>query len=225
MLTNGDIDAVAGLLNLREGTPFTIYAHDRVLRVLRDNSIFNVLNPAIVRRLAIELGESVSLELPDGRSSGLETEAFAVPGKVALYLEDEAAGPGFGTREGDTVGLRISEPETGDYLYFVAACAAMTPDLEARVRGAPLVIFDGTVWEDEEMVKAGLGAKTGQRMGHISMSGADGSIAAFRDLGVRRKVFMHINNSNPALSSDSAERAELEEAGWEVPADGTEIIV
>jgi pyrroloquinoline quinone biosynthesis protein B len=225
VLTNGDIDAVAGLLNLREGTPFTIYAHDRVLRVLRDNSIFNVLNPAIVRRLAIELGESVSLELPDGRSSGLEIEAFAVPGKVALYLEDEAAGPGFGTREGDTVGLRISEPETGNYLFFVAACAAMTPDLEARVRGAPLVIFDGTVWEDEEMVKAGLGAKTGQRMGHISMSGADGSIAAFRDLGVRHKVFMHINNSNPALSSDSAERAELEEAGWEVPADGTEMTV
>ena len=225
VLTNGDIDAVAGLLNLREGTPFTIYAHDRVLRVLRENSIFNVLNPAIVGRLAIELGESVSLELPDGRSSGLEIEAFAVPGKVALYLEDEAAGPGFGTREGDTVGLRINEPETGDYLFFVAACAAMTPDLEARVRGAPLVIFDGTVWEDEEMVKAGLSAKTGQRMGHISMSGADGSIAAFRDLGVRRKVFMHINNSNPALSSDSAERAELEEAGWEVPADGTEMTV
>lgn len=225
VLTNGDVDAVAGLLNLREGSPFTIYAHDRVLRVLRDNSIFNVLNHEIVKRTSIELGETVALELPDGDRSGLEIEAFSVPGKVALYLEDASAGPGFGTREGDTVGLRISEPESGDYLFFIAACAAMTPDLETRVRGAPLVIFDGTVWEDEEMIKSGLGVKTGQRMGHISMSGADGSIAAFRDLGVKRKVFMHINNSNPALSSDTAERAALEDAGWEVPADGTEITV
>ncbi|MCW5718303.1 MAG: pyrroloquinoline quinone biosynthesis protein PqqB [Bauldia sp.] len=224
VLTNGDVDAIAGLLHLRESQAFTIYGHERVLSVLRDNSIFNVLDPRFVKREAIELEVSVTLRRPDGADSAIEVVPFALPGKVALYLEDEMARePGFGTRAGDTLGLHIRNRHSGAHFYYLAACADLTPELAERVRGAPLVFFDGTLWRDDEMITQGLGTKTGKRMGHMSMSGQDGTIARFAPLGVGRKVFLHINNSNPALLPHSPERAELRQAGWEIPADGTEI--
>ena len=102
-------------------------------------------------------------------------------------------------------------------------CSGLTGDLAARIKGAPLVLFDGTLWHDAEMVEAGIGVKTGQRMGHISMSGPDGAMAAFRDLGVGRKVFIHINNSNPVLLEESPERAAVSAAGWDVAFDGMEL--
>jgi pyrroloquinoline quinone biosynthesis protein B len=107
----------------------------------------------------------------------------------------------------------------------LTACARLTPELADRVSGAPLVFFDGTLWHDDEMIAGGLSHKTGQRMGHMSMSGENGSIAAFAGIDVGRKVYLHINNSNPALLPDSAERAELTRAGWEIPRDGTEYVL
>ena len=226
VLTNGDVDAVAGLLDLREGQRFTVYGHDRVLAVLNDNSIFNVLDADLVARKAIGLEKPFSLALPDGAESGIEVVAFPVPGKVALYLEDEAdAEHGFGTAAGDTLGLHIRNRDNGAHFFYLTACAAMTPELADRVSGAPLVFFDGTLWHDDEMIVGGLSHKTGRRMGHMSMSGENGSIAAFANLAVDRKVFLHINNSNPALLPDSDERAELTRAGWEIPREGTEYIL
>src|ERR1700739_4058141 len=99
----------------------------------------------------------------------------------------------------------------------------MTDDLKSRIEGAPLVFFDGTVWRDDELIAAGLSHKTGQAMGHIAMSGEAGAIAALQGLGIAKKLFLHINNSNPAWLHDSEERKTIEKAGWQVPADGTEI--
>lgn len=226
VLTNGDVDAVAGLLDLREGHRFTVYGHERVLNVLRSNSIFNVLNPDLVGREGIALDDPFQLRLPDGTDSGIEIVAFAVPGKVALYLEDGGdSESGYGTEAGDTLGLHIRNRANGAHFFYLTACARMTPELAARVEGAPMVFFDGTLWRDDEMVEAGLLNKTGQRMGHMSMSGPEGSIAAFADLNVGRKVYLHINNSNPALLPDSEERAALTSAGWEIPRDGMEIVL
>lgn len=225
IVTNGDIDAIAGLLNLREGTPFSVYGHERVLAVLRANSVFNVLDANLVPRCELPLDRAVPLMLPDRTPSGLTVETFAVPGKIALYLEDASKGAGFGSQPGDTVGLHIRDESTGTGFFFISSCAHMTPEIANRVKGAELVFFDGTLWSDDEMIKAGMSKKTGQRMGHMSMSGPEGTIAAFRDLGVKRKIFVHINNSNPALLSDSPEHAELEAAGWQVGADGMEISI
>jgi pyrroloquinoline quinone biosynthesis protein B len=99
----------------------------------------------------------------------------------------------------------------------------MPPELAARLRHAPLVLFDGTLWRDDEMIRAGVGAKTGRRMGHMSCSGPDGSIAAFAPLKVRRKFFIHLNNTNPLLIADSPERAAAAASGWEIAQDGMEI--
>jgi pyrroloquinoline quinone biosynthesis protein B len=222
ILTNGEVDAVAGLLSMREGWPFTIYGHAKVLSILKANSIFNVLNEKNVRREPIEAEKAFEPSLPDGSPSGIEVLPFAVPGKSAWYLEGQVHPAGDGDA-GDTLGLRLHDKATGKYFYFLAACAGVTDDLRSRLAGAPLIFFDGTVWRDDELIAAGLGNKTGQSMGHIAMSGDTGAIASLADLDIGRKIFLHINNSNPALLRASPERKIAERAGWQIPADGTEI--
>jgi pyrroloquinoline quinone biosynthesis protein B len=226
ILTNGEIDAVAGLLSMREGSPFTIYAHQRVLAILKSNSIFNVLGETHVRRQAIEVDAPFEPTLPDGSPSGIVVLPFGVPGKGAWYLEGKAHPAGQGKGEdgvGDTLGLCIKDKASGKYFYFLAACARITDDLKSRLAGASLVFFDGTVWRDDELIAAGLGNKTGQGMGHIAMSGEHGAIAGLAGLDIGRKLFLHINNSNPVLLHGSAERKMAEQAGWQIAADGTEI--
>lgn len=222
ILTNGEVDAIAGLLSMREGSPFTIYAHAKVLAILKSNSIFNVLGENNVRRQPIEVEQAFEPALPGGAPSGIEILPFAVTGKGAWYLEGKVH-PGGEDGMGDTLGLRIADKASGKYFYFLAACADVTDDLRSRLAGAPLIFFDGTVWRDDELIAAGLGSKTGQAMGHIAMSGDSGAIKTLAGLDIGRKVFLHINNSNPALLHDSAERGEAERAGWQIPADGTEI--
>jgi len=221
-LTNGDVDAVAGLLTLREGQPFTVYGTKRVLDVLASNSIFDVLDANVVKRAAMEYGEPFVVEGPWG-PVGITIEAFGVPGKIPLYLEEAGAGAGLGTQEGDTSGLKVTETATGRHFFFIPGCAKLDDALRARLKGAPLLFFDGTLYTNDEMIVQGLLAKTGRRMGHISASGPDGAIAAFAKLGVKRKIFIHINNSNPILLDDSAERAAVEKEGWEVAYDGMEV--
>ena len=216
VLTNGDVDAIAGLLNLRERTPFTVYGHQRVLDVLQANPIFNVLATDVVTRTEFDLDHTFVV-------GGLHITPFAVPGKVALFMEDAAAGANFGSRDGDTIGLHITDAERSVRMVYIANCAQVTTVLRERCASADLLFFDGTLWRDDEMISGREGHKTGQRMGHISMSGPTGSIAALAGCGARRKVFIHINNTNPALLADSSERHELEAANWEVAYDGMDI--
>ena len=220
VLTNADVDHVAGLLSLRESQPFSLYGHPRVLDVLSRNSIFNVLNPAYVTRRPLDINKETEISDHAGNGLGITVTTFPVPGKVALWLEDATA-PDFGTAEGDTVGTKISCGTAS--FFYIPGCAAMTGELAQRLQGAALVFFDGTLWRDNEMISLGLGRKTGRRMGHMSCSGVDGTIAAFRNLNVSRKIFIHMNNSNPLLLSDSAERSSADSEGWEVAMDGMEI--
>ena len=164
ILTNGEVDAVAGLLSMREGSPFTLYAHERVLAILRSNSIFNVLGEKNVKRQPIEADRAFEPALPDGSPSGMEVLPFEVPGKGAWYLEGKAH-PAGGDGAGDTLGLRIPDKASGKYFYFLAACAGVTDDLKSRLAGAPLVFFDGTVWRDDELIVAGPRQQDGTRDG------------------------------------------------------------
>lgn len=222
VLTNGDVDHVAGLLNLREMERLTVYGSSRVLDTLKSNSLFNVLAPGIVDRVELPLRRESPLA-GAGTDLGLTVEAFPVPGKVALYLEDASAGPSFGTREGDTLALAVRDVASGATFFYIPGCASLNDEVRARVSGAALVFFDGTLYDDDEMIRLGLMPKTGARMGHMSMSGSAGTIAAFEPLGVARKVFVHINNSNPVLDEHSPERRAVEAAGWEIGYDGMEL--
>jgi pyrroloquinoline quinone biosynthesis protein B len=212
VLTNGDLDHVTGLLTLRESQPLDLYATGAILDVLAANPIFDALNPAYVTRQSMVLGQAVEV-------AGLSILPFAVAGKVALYME--RGEPVIGGESEDTIGLELRAG--GKRCAFVPGCAQMTAKLAARLEGAPLVLFDGTLWTDDEMIQSGTGTKTGARMGHISVSGPDGSLAALAPLRIGRKIYIHINNTNPMLLDDSPERAAALRAGWEVAYDGMEV--
>ena len=222
VLTNADVDHVAGLLNLRESQPLNLYGTDRVLSVLKGNTIFNVLNPKFVARKTVTLDDPCELSAFDGSEIGLTITPFSVPGKVALWLEDKTAGDNFGTVDEDTIALEIAARD-GSKFFYVPACAQMTVALADRLKNAELVFFDGTLWVDDEMIKEQVGVKTAGRMGHMSVSGKEGTLQSFASLNVKRKIFIHINTTNPILASDSMERQLVSDAGWEVAQDGMDI--
>ncbi|MEQ1951150.1 pyrroloquinoline quinone biosynthesis protein PqqB [Mesorhizobium sp. CN2-181] len=225
VLTNADVDHVAGLLSLREREPFAIYASRRVLDVLAANSVFNVLDPKIVPRRLLPPDETVPIRDAQNRETGVNVESFSVPGKIALYLEDiSRPDADFGSQDGDTIGVRVSNGP-GPSAFYIPGCARIDERLRIRLDGAACLLFDGTVFTDDEMIAAGVGKKTGQRMGHLAMWGEHGSVAALSGLKIGRRVFVHINNTNPALDDHSPERAALRAAGWGVAHDGMEIVL
>ena len=213
LLTNGDIDHVAGLLTLREMQPFTVYATAGIHEVLQQNPIFAALNTSVVTR------ETITLENATEIAPGLSATLFPVPGKVPLYMEGDVVETEMLGEQ--TVGVNLRTADTD--AYYIPGCATLNDDLRRRLHGAGLVFFDGTLWQDDEMVRADLGQKTGKRMGHMSMSGEDGSIAAFADLDIGKKVFVHMNNTNPVLRPTSPERRQAEAAGWIIGQDGMEV--
>ena len=223
LLTNADVDHTAGLINLRESQSFNLYGTERVLGVLEKNSMFNVLNPKFVKRNPIKLNEELRLKYTDNTESGITVTPFAVPGKVALWLEDESKGDNFGSVEEDTIALEVKGPKGNTEFFYIPGCASMPDWLKEKVSNSNLILFDGTLWTDDEMIKDNVGIKTGQRMGHMSMSGKDGSIEAFKELNIKRKIFIHINTTNPALLENSNERKIANKAGWEISHDTMEI--
>lgn len=224
VLTNADVDHIAGLLSLRERQPFTLYATARVLQTLAENTIFRVLDPEVVERRELPLEGTVEIDGPEG-ALGLVVTTFVVPGKVALFLEDESAeGGNFGTEAGDTIGVAIAPADAPDKgLFYIPGCAAVDDGLRNRLQGAACLLFDGTVFTDTEMSETGVGPKTGTRMGHMAISGAEGSLAALASTEIGRRIYVHINNTNPILSPGSDAERTVIDAGWEIAFDGMEL--
>ncbi len=211
VLTGGDIDAIAGLLVLRERHRFSIYAPQFVLDLLASNSVFGVLDPDLVKRVPL-----VPLE-PSACGAGLCVKLLPMPGKTPLYLENrDVSEP-----EAAPVYAALLEAD-GTRMIVAPACARITDEVLTGLREADVVFFDGTLFHDEEMITAGLGPKTGHRMGHVSLAGPDGTLARLRDLPNRR-ILLHINNSNPVLLAGSPEREQAERAGFEIAYDGMEV--
>ncbi len=214
VLTGGEIDQVAGLLSLREGTPFTLFATAATHAAVAANPVFGVLAGDVVERRAIVPGERFT------PSQGLSAELFLVPGKAPLYLE--GSDPETAAETAANVGVEIGDGRSR--IAYVPGAAAVTPALRARLAQADAVMFDGTLFDDDEMIRSGTGRKTGRRMGHMPAGGPDGSIAALDGIA-GRKVFVHINNTNPMLVEGSPQRRRAEAAGWEIAHDGMEIVL
>jgi pyrroloquinoline quinone biosynthesis protein B len=214
VLTNGDVDHVAGLLTLRERQPFALHASAQLHAMLDADPVFGVLDRGLVPRHPMALGEMSEI-------AGLAVTPFAVPGKVPLFLESGEVEIGVETEM--TVGLEIQAG--GRRAIYVPGCATVTPALQERVAGADLLLFDGTTFTDDEMPRLGLSPKTAARMGHVAMSGPEGSLATLEGVAVGRKVYLHINNTNPVLVEGSPEREIVEAAGWRVAHDGLEIVL
>lgn len=212
ILAGAEIDATIGLLTLREREAFALIASASTLSQIAANPMFGALAPDLVTRQAVTMETPIPLMLKNGEFSGMTLEAFPVPGKAPLYAE--AQGP----QPEETIGLSLSDGIKT--MMFVPGCAEITDSLIARVAKADLLFFDGTLWRDDEMVRAGLSHKTGHRMGHVSVNEADGPLKRFAGCTRPEKVFLHINNSNPLLIEGSIERRLVEEQGWRVAEDG-----
>ena len=214
LLTNGDIDHVVGLLSLRERHAFTVYATRAVAAALAANPMLRALDRSLVSWR--EVAPNAAFEL----APGLAAELVPVPGKVPLYMENQSDEVRTDLEDGQAVGVRLSAG--GAAAWYVPGCARMTPALARQLTGAELVLFDGTLWEDDEMISTGTGSRTGARMGHMPISGEGGSLSAFAGLDVRRKVYVHVNNTNPVLDPATPARRAVEAAGWIVAEDGME---
>lgn len=212
VLTGAEIDQITGLLSLREGTRFTLFATPVSHAAVAGNAMFEAMTA--MTRKAVGPGEPFML------AGGIEATLFTVPGKVPLYLEGED--PALAMETAANVGVELVS--AGARLVFVPGAAAVTDAMRERFARADVVLFDGTLFTDDEMRRAGVGTKTGRRMGHMPIDGEDGSLKALEGIGARR-IFIHINNTNPLHIAGSPERAKVEAAGWEVAEDGMEIVL
>jgi pyrroloquinoline quinone biosynthesis protein B len=221
VISGGDVDCLAGLLSLRESQPLAIYADDFVRDIIAANPIFRVLNPGLVSILPLPPGMPVELRDATGTPLGLTLKTFAVAGKIPLYQEtsDDISQL---TSDKAVIGLSISDAQ-GKRMVYIPGCAAVTEALRREIENADVLFFDGTLWDDDEMIRAGTGRKTGKRMGHMSISGEDGSIAGLAGVTLGRKIFIHINNTNPILCDDSPQAASVRQAGWQIAYDGMEL--
>jgi pyrroloquinoline quinone biosynthesis protein B len=213
ILTGAEIDQAAGLLTLRERSGFALYATETTLATIAGNPMFSALTPAHVARHILCPGERIS-PVP-----GLDVIAFSVPGKVPLYLE---SGEHDITESAGNVGLELASG--GRSILFIPGAASVTPAMAERMRNADAILFDGTLFTDDEMVVCGAGEKTGRRMGHMPIAGSEGSLEALAAMSARR-ICIHINNTNPILVEGSPERQRVEAAGIEVAYDGMEIVL
>jgi pyrroloquinoline quinone biosynthesis protein B len=221
ILTNGDLDHTLGLLSLRESYPLVVYATERVRQgFTEDNVLYRTLQrfPEQVTWRPLKLGWEEELAGADGRGGGLLVEAVPVPGKRPIHLE----GQGSPDPE-DNIGLRIREAASGRRLAYFPAAGGVTAAVAHALEDADCVFLDGTFWSSDELVAQGLGTKRADDMAHLPVGGSGGSLAALRGLHAPRRIYIHLNNTNPVLREDSAERAQVEAAGWEIAWDGMEV--
>ena len=214
VLTGAEVDQIAGLLALRERSKFDLYATTETLATIANNPIFGVLACDCVQRHPVALSQRFTLP------GGLAAELFAVPGKVALYLENGE--PEIAAQSGVNVGVEIISDDKR--LIYIPGAADLNKSVKERLDRADVVLFDATLFDDDEMIRGGTGNKTGRRMGHMPIDGPDGTLATLTGLSGRR-LLIHINNTNPVLIEGSPERAHVTAAGWEVAEDGMEIVI
>jgi pyrroloquinoline quinone biosynthesis protein B len=211
--TDAELDHTLGIALLREGRALHVYATHAVLEVLNNDSRVLPVTSAFadVAVTELRLDEPQALHYRDGTPSGLSVTAFAVPGGPPRFARQDL--------HGHTVGLRIEQP-AGGTMAFVPGCGALDDGMLGRLAQADLLLFDGTFWTDDEMLTLGLSDRTALQMDHLPISGSGGSLRQLERLPCQRVVYTHINNSNPMLVEDSAQRREVVAAGLAIGDDG-----
>lgn len=223
-LTNGDLDHCLGVLSLRENHRLVIYATESVRRGFTEGNVFyrtlqRFADQVTWRTLKLDVEETVLCA--DGRPSGMSVKALAVPGKPPIHLEGLVSplDPEL------NVGLRFRQSTNGRVLAYLSAVGKITTEVFEGLADADCVIFDGTFWSSDELSGPGFLEKSAEDLAHWPVGGQGGSLAMLSDLTATRRVFTHINNTNPMLREDSPERKIVEAAGWSVAWDGMEIML
>ena len=213
LLTDAELDHTLGLLLLREAGDLEVYATAAAHETLSTGtSLLQTLNAyARVEWRIVSTGIEVAL------AGGLSYQAFNVPTNKRAR---------FGTGEGEegvVVGYRITDGHTGRVLVYLPGAQELTASVLTHLEDCTCLLFDGTCWQDDELIRLGISGKTSRDMGHLPISGADGSLKQLAPLPIERKIYIHINNTNPILLEDAPERRIVEEHGLEVAADGLEL--
>lgn len=212
LLTDAELDHTLGLLPLREAGHLQVHATAAVNETLNNGtSLLKTLSAyAQVEWRPVATGTEVSL------ADGLSYWAFPVPTNKQARFET-------GKGEEDVVGYRITDEHTGRSLVYLPGAQDLTTSVRSHLEGCTCLLFDGTCWQDDELIRLGIAGKTARDMGHLPISGTDGSLEQLAPLPIERKIYIHINNTNPILLEDSPERRTVEEHGLEVAADGLEM--
>ncbi|MCU0620984.1 MAG: pyrroloquinoline quinone biosynthesis protein PqqB [Gemmatimonadales bacterium] len=214
VLTDAELDHSLGLVLLREGRTLQLYATAAVLHTLEHDSRLLPVTRAFadVATTTLVPGTSTPLRYLDGSTSGLAVEPVVVPaGPPRFASVDEP---------GHTTGLLVRDASTGGTLAYLPACGDLEPALLDRLAGTDLLLFDGTFWTDDEMIVLGVGTRRAREIDHLPLSGPGGSLERLAALARPRRVYVHVNNTNPILREESAERALVRAAGLEVGMDG-----
>ena len=217
ILLDSQIDHTTGLLSLREGCPHQVWCTDMVHQDLTTGfPLFNMLehwNGGLDWK-RIELDASFVIEAcPNLRFSPFPLRSAAPP--YSPHRLDP--------HPGDNLGLMVEDLKTGGKLFYAPGLGKVDASLLQRMHDADVLLVDGTLWDDDEMQRRGVGTRTGTEMGHLPQNGPGGMLEVLEAFPAQRKVLIHINNTNPILDEDSAERAELDRRGVEVAFDGMSI--
>lgn len=221
VLTNGDLDHCLGLLSLRESHPLQLFTTAAIERGFReDNVLFRTLQrfPGQLEFRALRLREEQALLRPDGTASGLTIEAVPVLGKLPIHIERSAT-----PSAEDSIGLLIREPARQRTLGYFSGVAGPSAELRAALAQADCIFFDGTFWSEDELPARGLLEKKAKDMAHWPIGGEQGSALYLRELATKRRIYIHINNTNPILHDGGSEAAQLRAAGFEIAFDGMEL--
>jgi len=212
LLTDAELDHSLGLLLLREAARLEVHATAAVHEILSTGTalLHTLSTYTNVEWRSVVPGREISL------ADGLSYSAFSVP-------TTKRARFGNGAKEEEVVGYRFTNGYAGPVLVYLPGVQQLTASVSAHLEGCTCLLFDGTCWQDDELIRLGVSAKTSREMGHLPISGAEGSLEQLAPLSIKRKMYIHINNTNPILLEDAPERRIVEENGMEVAADGLEL--
>lgn len=226
LLTDAEIDHTAGLLSIRETEPLHLYCTPAVFDwVFKSNPIFHSLvQPGKFTWSPVSNLQAGSITRADGAETGLAYEAYWVRGKVPAYAGSAGCHDGSNVG-GSNLAYRIIDRASGASLFHVPVIRELDPEIIAAIARCDCVLFDGSFWSETEMEARGVGTRTASAMGHMPIGGRAGSLAMLGGLSAIRKIYTHINNTNPILNEDSPERRAVAGAGWEVAEDGMELIL
>ncbi len=223
VLASADLDHVVGLLLLRELQPLRVYAAPSILRILREeNSMFGMLNrvePQVVWT-PMKAGAPFPLLSADGKDSGLRCEVHYLSGRYPKYVKSKDKEKDLAPDQA-TAAL-FFQSASGKRVAYVPAVGNLSDALLEKIEGADLLLFDGTFWSDDELQRVQGRGETAHQMGHIPV---EESLRLLENISinVERKMFIHLNNTNPILNQASPEYQTVRQAGWEVAEDNCQL--
>jgi coenzyme PQQ biosynthesis protein B len=215
------IVAALGLLLLREWQQLSLYSTATVRRVLLEtNTVFRLLErmPGQIGWTDMTPGDSFSLTTPEGVNSGIAARLLALPGSLPAY-----APTGNGLAADGAVTALILQSPSGKRLAYVPGLPGVSETLLAELSECDTILVDGTFWTDDELVRVEGFGKLARDIGHLPVSGAEGSLAKLSGMPTTRKIYIHLNNTNPMLDEDSPEHRMVLDAGWEIAFDGMDL--